>query len=114
MTPALLTSTSTVPSVASANARIDPRSDTSSWRTSTDPANLARAGRALAGSRTAAITVAPTRASSRAAISPMPLPAPVMITVRPSILGRSAFVHFGISGSFVQRVPGCDLLSPSE
>jgi hypothetical protein len=34
----------------------------------------------------------------------------VITTVRPSIRGRSALVHFGISGSFVQPVPDCDLL----
>jgi hypothetical protein len=33
-----------------------------------------------------------------------------MTTVRPSILGRSALVHFGIRYSFCPAGPGCDLL----
>ena len=44
-------------------------------------------------SRTASTTWAPASASARAVGSPMPLLAPVMMTIRPCCEGRSAAVH---------------------
>src|SRR4051812_35640689 len=94
MTPALLTRMWRSPSHASANARTEERSARSSDRTSTVPGISLAARSPLAVSRTASVTRAPARASSRAAIFPMPELAPVTTTVRPSSLGRSCAVHF--------------------
>ncbi|SKV12685.1 Uncharacterised protein [Mycobacteroides abscessus subsp. abscessus] len=46
--------------------------------------------------RTAMMTCAPTRASSRAVSRPSPLLAPVMMTVRPSNDGSSAALHLAV------------------
>src|SRR6476661_1737261 len=92
MMPALLTSTSTA-STPSANARTEARLCRSSLRTSTSPVMPAAAASPLPVLRQARITLAPTRASSRAVTSPRPLLAPVTITVRPANEGRSAAVH---------------------
>src|SRR5947209_6432784 len=94
ITPAVLTRTSRSPARPSAKARTEPRSERSSGLTSTAPLISAAAASPLAVSRTASVTRAPARASSRAAILPMPLLAPVTTTARPSSEGRSAAVHF--------------------
>src|SRR5881409_3479699 len=93
MTPALLIRMSRSPCQESASSRTDARSARSRRRTSTVPGMPAAARSPLAVSRTASVTRAPARASSRAAMRPIPLLAPVTTTVRPSRLGRSAAVH---------------------
>src|SRR5690349_5252270 len=93
MMPALLTSTSTL-STVSANSRTEARFCRSSLRTSTcPPVMVSAAAVPFSRLRTATVTLAPTRASSRAVTRPSPLLAPVTITLRPVNEGRSALVH---------------------
>ena len=104
MMPALLTSTSTF-CTPSANSRTDARSCRSSLRTSTSPIMSAAAALPLSILRTATMTLAPTRANSRAVISPRPLLAPVTMAVRPENEGRAA-VQSVMAVTVVRRCPG--------
>ena len=88
MTPALLTSRSSGPLQPSANSRTDARLARSSRRTSVVPGIAAAAVSPFAVSRTARTTRAPAPANARAAARPMPLLAPVTITLRPVMSGR--------------------------
>ena len=93
ITPALLISTSSGPSQASAKARTEDSEARSSSRTSVSPVMLRAASWPRAVSRTASTTRAPARPSSRAVTRPRPEFAPVTTKVRPSRAGRSDAVH---------------------
>ena len=87
--PALLISRSISPSQPAANARIEARLARSSRRTSVVPGICAAAALPLSVLRTASTTRAPSAASALAAARPMPLLAPVTMTVRPLNVGMS-------------------------
>ncbi len=93
ITPALLISTSMLPSRFSANSRIEARSARSNRRTSVLPEREAAARSPRSVSRTAITTRAPARASSRVVTNPRPLLAPVTTTVRPFHEESCAAVH---------------------
>ncbi len=89
ITPALLMSTSiSPPSQPSANSWTDTRLARSRARTSVCPFIFAAARSPFSSERTASTTRAPAPASALAAARPMPLLAPVTITVRPVMSGR--------------------------
>jgi hypothetical protein len=86
MIPALLTSTSTGPSVRSTSSRKranEARSHTLSSKASTLPPSSEAALRASSASRSPMPTRTPWRASARAVALPMPRAAPVMATTWP-------------------------------
>src|SRR5215218_2350214 len=99
ITPALLTSRSSGPSWAAANARTDsrlPRSSDASAGSAPGAAaarTSASAASPLPRLRQASRTAAPFRASSRAITSPSPLLAPVTTARRPRWSGISSAVH---------------------
>src|SRR5215213_4535002 len=93
MIPALFTKTSMGCCHFSANSRTDVRLARSSGQTSTSPCMSAAARRPRSSSRTAKITRAPLRTSAAAVTRPIPLLAPVTITVRPDCGGIRSAVH---------------------
>src|SRR5215213_4960993 len=93
MIPALFTRTSTGCCHFSANSRTDVRLARSRGQTSTSPCISAAARRPRSSSRTAKITRAPLVASAAAVTRPIPLLAPVTITVRPDCGGIRSAVH---------------------
>ena len=103
ITPALLISRSMSPCQAAAKARTESRLARSSGRTSVVPAMVAAAASPLAWSRTASTTVAPALASAAAAAWPMPLLAPVMITVLPARSGMWSVVKGAIGSAVLSR-----------
>src|ERR1700677_3353002 len=90
ITPALLISRSMSPCQTEANRRTESRLARSSTRTAVAPGMVAAAASPFAWSRTARTTWAPALATAAAAVRPMPLLAPVTITVLPDISGMSA------------------------
>ncbi len=95
ITPALLMSRSTgCPAQSRAKARTESRLARSSGRTSfsAEAGRVPAAAAPLASSRTARITRAPCPASALAVSRPMPLLAPVTMTVWPARSGMSAAV----------------------
>ena len=70
------------------------------------PVMPAAAALPLSRLRTATMTLAPTRASSRAVTSPRPLLAPVTMTVRPENEGRSAAVQSLMAATLMRRCLG--------
>jgi hypothetical protein len=107
MTPALLIRRSSPwceERKRSANDCTEERLPRSSWDNSTPRPGAADAISFSAASpfwmsRQASTTLAPARASSRAATSPMPLLAPVTIAVRPVWSGICSVLHFALIAS---------------
>ena len=99
ITPALLISRCRSPSHPAANSRIDARLARSRRRTSVSPGIVAAAALPLSVSRTARTTWAPAPASARAVARPMPLLAPVTITLRPVMSGISLVVQVVMSNN---------------
>jgi hypothetical protein len=90
ITPALLISRWISAPQAAANSRTDARLARSSARTSVSPGMAAAAAMPFSTLRTASTTLAPAAASARAVACPMPLFAPVTMTVLPVMSGMSA------------------------
>ena len=100
------------------NARTESRLARSSARTSVSPWVASAAARPFAMSRTANTTRAPAPARARAVANPMPLLAPVTITVRPLMSGTSAIsnvviaynvggVHNAVNGNMAAMLQSC-------